>query len=114
MGRKRMDGEIGGPGWLPTVVHPLAEMFPMLAEADLKGLAEDIKQHGLMHPIIIDDDGVLIDGRNRLGACRGGGGEPYYQRCDAGLAEAAIWSANVKRRQMTKGQIAMVAAMGVF
>jgi hypothetical protein len=28
-------------------------------------------------------------------------------------AAAFIWSANVKRRQMTKGQIAMVAAMGL-
>jgi hypothetical protein len=26
--------------------------------------------------------------------------------------EAFIWSSNVKRRQMLKGQIAMVAAMG--
>src|SRR3954465_4167098 len=111
MGRKRMDGEIGGTGWVPTVVHPLAEMFPMLAEADLKGLAEDIKQHGLMHPIIIDDDGVLIDGPNPLAACDLAEVEPVYQRCDAGLAEAVIWSANARRRHMTKGQIAMVAAM---
>ena len=38
-------------------VHPLADMFPMMPEDELTELAEDIKNHGLIHPIILDDDG---------------------------------------------------------
>jgi ParB-like chromosome segregation protein Spo0J len=29
----------------------------------------DIKANGLIHPGVVDKDGVLIDGRNRAGAC---------------------------------------------
>ncbi len=57
--------------------------------------------------------GRLIDGRNRLAACEIAGIEPHYlmMQSTAAEAEAFIWSANAKRRQMTKGQMAMVAAM---
>lgn len=100
------------PGWRPTEVHPLAALFPMLAPDDLSALAEDIKANGLLTPIVIDDEGQLIDGRNRLAACEIAKLEPTYQRLNGHEAEAYIWGANAKRRQMSKGQIAMVAAMG--
>jgi hypothetical protein len=56
-------------------VHPAAELFPAMAEAELDGLAIDIARHGLQSPVIIwsasDDDDpheALLDGRNRLDA----------------------------------------------
>jgi hypothetical protein len=52
-------------------VHPAAEFFPMMAEADLVALGEDIKQHGLKSPIAIRVEmgkPILLDGRNRLDA----------------------------------------------
>jgi hypothetical protein len=61
--------------------------------------------------VAIDADGVLIDGRNRLEACKLAKVEPTYERLNGHDAEAFIWSSNAKRRQMVKGQIAMVAAM---
>jgi hypothetical protein len=59
-------------------VHPAADLFPMMSEAELRELGEDIKKNGLRSPIIIyQDDGSededparysLLDGRNRLDA----------------------------------------------
>jgi ParB-like chromosome segregation protein Spo0J len=86
---------------------------PEAAQDDLEALAEDIKANGLLHPVVIDDDGVLIDGRMRLAACERAGVEPSFERINGHDAEAFIWGANAKRRQMTKGQIAMIAAMGL-
>jgi hypothetical protein len=104
--------EIGAPGWRPREVHPLAALFPMLAEDDLAALAEHIKENGLQQPIVIDDTGQLIDGRNRLAACDLAGVEPVYSELNGHDAVAFIWGANTKRRQMTKGQVAMIGAMG--
>jgi hypothetical protein len=55
-------------------VHPAAEMFPLMSEAELLELGKDIKKHGLQSPIIMwaaDDSGTeakVLDGRNRLDA----------------------------------------------
>ena len=54
---------------VPDTVHPLAAVFPMMTDDELQDLADDIREHGLLHPIVLDADGVLIDGRNRLRAC---------------------------------------------
>jgi hypothetical protein len=53
-------------------VHPAAEMFPMMSEAELRDLGKDIKKNGLKYPIIkwtgSDGKQYLLDGRNRLDA----------------------------------------------
>ncbi len=41
----------------------------MMTDDELAGLAADIKANGLIHPIVTDAAGVVIDGRNRLRAC---------------------------------------------
>src|SRR3954453_1035751 len=41
------------------------------------------------------------------------GVEPDWRMIKAEDAEAFIWGANVKRRQMNKGQIAMIAAVSL-
>jgi hypothetical protein len=51
-------------------VHPAALVFPEMSPADLDGLVEDIKQNGLAHPIVRTSEGVVLDGRNRLKACK--------------------------------------------
>jgi hypothetical protein len=91
-------------------VHPLADMFPMMPEDELTELAEDIKNHGLIHPIILDDDGQLIDGRNRLKACKLAGVEPRFEKLNGQDPNAYIVSANLARRNLTKGQQAMALA----
>jgi ParB-like chromosome segregation protein Spo0J len=60
-------------------VHPLAALFPMMSDDELADLAEDIKANGRIHPIVLDADGVLIDGRNRLRACELAAIEPEFE-----------------------------------
>jgi hypothetical protein len=56
-------------------VHPVADLFPMLPENELRKLGEDIKTNRLKEKIVlwtssqVDDEPVyLLDGRNRLAA----------------------------------------------
>jgi hypothetical protein len=48
-------------------VHPAAEMFPMMDDAELDELAADIERNGLYEAIAYQN-GELLDGRNRLAA----------------------------------------------
>jgi ParB-like chromosome segregation protein Spo0J len=90
-------------------VHPVAALFPMMTADELAELAADITERGLLHEIVLDTEGRVLDGRNRLAACEIAGYEPLfttYTRDDpAGYALAA----NIQRRNLTKGQIAMIA-----
>ncbi len=91
-------------------VHPLADLFPMMTDAELADLAADIKENGLIHPIITDATGkVLIDGRNRLRACEIAGVEPRFETTASDPA-AFIVSANLNRRNLSKGQQAIALA----
>ncbi len=88
-------------------VHEAANVFPMLPEDELAELAEDIKANGLIHEIVLDKDGALVDGRNRLVACRRAGVEPRFTTLDGQDPVSYILSANVNRRNLNKGQRAM-------
>jgi len=91
-------------------IHPVAELFPMMSEEELDELAADIKANGLQQPIILDKDGILIDGRNRSEACRRAGIEPESIVLNGQDIVAYILSANIHRRNLTKGQAAMIVA----
>jgi hypothetical protein len=90
--------------------HPAADVFPMLADDELNELADDIKGHGLVHPIVVKD-GLLIDGRNRREACRRAGVVPTTIELNGADPLAYIISTNIKRRHLNKGQQAMAVAM---
>jgi hypothetical protein len=53
-------------------IHPAAELFPLMDEAELGELARDIKKHALRErPVFYDDPELgicVLDGRNRLDA----------------------------------------------
>lgn len=104
-----MDGDL--LSGLP--VHPLADLFPILPDDELTELADDIKANGLIHPLMLDHAGkMLVDGRNRLRACNMAGVEPRFERLAQDVTPAAyIASANLRRRNLTKGQQAMALAM---
>jgi hypothetical protein len=91
-------------------IHPVAALFPMLPDDELEELAADIKVNGLIHPIVLDHDGQLIDGRNRLRACSLAGVEPQFTALNGHDPVAYILSSNVNRRHMTAGQRAMALA----
>lgn len=94
-----------------TGVHPYADKFPILAEADLADLAESIRTNGLRQPVVLTEDGLILDGRNRAAACAQVGIEPetvVYDGSD--LAEFVI-DCNVTRRNMSTGARAMSTAL---
>jgi ParB-like nuclease domain len=91
-------------------IHPIAELFPMMTSDELQDLASDIQAHGLLQPIVVDDSEQVVDGRNRL-ACRIAKIEPKFEKLDGRDPVAFIFSANLARRHLTKGQHAMITAM---
>jgi hypothetical protein len=59
-------------GWRDYLkVHPAADLFPMMSEAELQELSDDINERGMLNrPIVWNGDGKLwlLDGRSRLDA----------------------------------------------
>jgi ParB-like chromosome segregation protein Spo0J len=91
--------------------HPLSQIFPMMAEAELAELAEDIKVHGLRESIELYED-KIIDGRNRFAACEMAGVEPHFMPIgppNEAAALAYVISKNLKRRHLTTSQRAAIA-----
>lgn len=91
-------------------VHPVADLFPMLADDELAELAESIKQRGLDHPVVLDADGRILDGRNRLAACELAGVEPRFETYQGDDAEDYALRSGITRRHLTTGARAMIAA----
>jgi ParB/RepB/Spo0J family partition protein len=91
-------------------VHPVADMFPLMPEDELDELAADIKTNGLNNPIVLDKDGTLIDGRNRLAACKRAKITPTYILLDGQDSIAFILSQNINRRHLNQGQRAIIIA----
>lgn len=91
-------------------VHPVADLFPMLADDELKELAADIAERGLLQPIVLDVEGRILDGRNRYAACALAGVEPSFTTYDGDDPEGYALAVNIARRHLTKGQQAMVIA----
>ncbi|MFJ2637542.1 MULTISPECIES: ParB N-terminal domain-containing protein [unclassified Streptomyces] len=83
----------------------------MLSEDELLDLANSIKTEGQHEDIVLDVDGVLLDGRNRLAACKLAGVEPSFTTYTGNDPIRVIYSGNVYRRHISKGQQAMITAM---
>jgi len=91
-------------------VHPVANLFPLIEGAELDALAEDVRANGLLEAVWIDAAGVLLDGRNRLRACAQASVEPRWQVYEGADPVGFIVSLNLKRRHLSAGQKAALAA----
>jgi hypothetical protein len=89
--------------------HPVAAIFPMLSATELRELADDIASHGLLHPVVLDDQGRVLDGRNRLAACNIANVEPSFTTYRGDDPLGFVISENVKRRHLTASQRAMLS-----
>lgn len=89
--------------------HPAADLFPLMEGDQLRELIEDIRKHGQRDPIVLYQ-GKILDGRNRLRACRELGIEPKLREWENGVDPFA-WciSENLHRRHLTPAQCAAVA-----
>lgn len=93
-------------------VHPAAALFPMLSEAELGELAGDIKVNGLLEPIILWND-MVLDGRNRMAACKLAAVEPRFDVVSLPNPTGWVISKNLRRRHLTTSQRAAIAVEAI-
>lgn len=92
-------------------VHPVANVFPMMSDAEIDDLARDILENGQREPVWMYQ-GQVIDGRNRIAACERIGRLPNTREFVGTEDELLpfVISLNLKRRHLSESQRAMVAA----
>ena len=91
-------------------VHPAASVFPLNPPAQQRALEESIRKTGLLHAIVLLGDQVL-DGRNRLHACRSVGVKPNFEQVEANEDPVQyVLRANLHRRHLSGSQRAFAAA----
>jgi ParB-like chromosome segregation protein Spo0J len=87
--------------------HELADLLPMIDDANFENLKADIAKNGILEPILIFE-GRILDGRNRYRAGKEVGRlTPAKFKMFEGSyaeAEAYVFSTNFLRRQMTAAQ----------
>lgn len=89
--------------------HPIADVWPMMDEAKLHELADDIRKNGQLVPVWLYE-GKILDGRNRWAACKIAGVEPKTKEYTGDEPTAFAVSLNDRRRHMGKSALAAVAA----
>lgn len=94
--------------------HPYADAWPMFSEDDLAELTDDIATNGLLDPIVVDADGLILDGRNRLAACEAAGVKPEFTEYDGNDALGFVLSRNGQRRHQSKGSRAASWALAML
>jgi hypothetical protein len=87
----------------PENWHYAASVFPLLERDELEALSVDIREHGLLNPII-RCEGKILDGRNRMLACRLAQVEPRFK--DISAKDATVWalSQNLYRRHLAPAE----------
>lgn len=95
-------------------IHPFAACWPPLPADELAALADSIAAVGQDLPIVLDIEGRLVDGRNRLAACELAGAEPMFvvdpSLTNADAVESFVDRRNGRRRNVATGQQAMFTA----
>lgn len=91
-------------------IHPAADLFPMMKGAKFAAFVEDIRQFKQRESIKLLG-GKIIDGRNRYAACKEAGVTPWFESLpeDTDPNEYVV-SINIRRRQLTVAQRALVGA----
>lgn len=89
--------------------HPIAAVFPMMNDAELAELADDIRENGLREPIVLFE-GMILDGRNRFRACERADVLPHFDDFEGGDPVRYVVSLNLHRRHLNETQRSMVAA----
>jgi ParB-like chromosome segregation protein Spo0J len=91
-------------------VHPVAQLFPPMIEAQYNALKEDIRENGQREPITLWR-GQVIDGVHRARACEELSRKPLVREWtgEERSLTAYVVSLNLHRRHLNDSQRAMVA-----
>lgn len=89
--------------------HPYANLFPMMPDAELAYIVEDMKANGYDPSMpVITYEGQILDGRNRFKAADLAGVEPSFVEYEGDDALAYVIRHNLHRRQLSTGQKAAI------
>lgn len=99
------------PGHAPLKFHPLANLFPMMADREQDELGEDMAAQGQLETVKLHR-GMILDGRNRYTQLTRRGLPVRAEVFEGTDRDALNWviSKNLKRRHLSESQRAMVAA----
>jgi ParB-like chromosome segregation protein Spo0J len=90
-------------------IHPAANIFPMMSDAEFSGLVEDIREHGQQEPVYVMPDGAILDGRNRVKACEQLGIAWQFVEENPDDPIDFVLSRNLHRRNLDTEDLAEVA-----
>ena len=94
-------------------LHPDCEQIPRMRDDEWTRFLEDVKQRGVLEPIVVQSGGIVLDGRHRLDAARTRGDRTIPGRLvDFGKREQLefIITSAVLRRHLTDDQRSILAA----
>jgi len=91
-------------------IHPVAHIFPDMTPIEYRSLVDDIRKNGLLEPIWVDADGLVLDGRHRIRACEELGIDCASRVFTGSDPVSFVVSLNLNRRSLNKSQVSMCAA----
>jgi hypothetical protein len=101
--------EEGGPAGAALLrPHPASMIFPPMTTDEFIALRADIRDRGLVDPIVLFD-GHILEGNNRYRACTEEGVAPHFTVWEGDDPIAFVISKNLHRRHLTPGQKAAIA-----
>lgn len=93
---------------MTTEFHEIAGIFPLMSDAKLAELVDNIKTWGMRHPITLFE-GKILDGRSRYRACALAGMRPAYHVFKGSWDAAAhfVLAENLECRRLNMSQRAI-------
>lgn len=87
------------------------ELFPVMTAKEMENLVASIRENGLRYPLVLNGKGVLVDGYNRLEACKRVGIKPKTRTVKFRTKEeelSFIFDSNRYRRHLNDFQLAEI------
>lgn len=91
-------------------IHPACAVIPLPPDEEINELALSIKQNGLLEPITLTKDELLLDGRCRLKACQIAGVEVRIVIFTGDDPAMFVLDKNINRRHLSKTQRELAVA----
>jgi hypothetical protein len=89
--------------------HPASLLFPLYSDKEADHLAKSIRKEGLRDPIVLCE-GMVLDGRSRLVACRKAGVKPTFTNYEGDDPATFVVKQNIPLRNLSPSQKALLAS----
>lgn len=89
-------------------IHPACACWPRPSEVKFQLLVADIRAHGLLNPMWLDQDGLMLDGKTREEALEVIGIEGRYEVYTGDDPIGFVIAQNERRRHMSEAELAFI------